>query len=442
MSQIRYFFIFTAFILISFTGNAYSKDAKPYVSMVMDGPIGPAYYEYLKKGIELAEEKNAQLLLIKLNTAGGLLTSTRDMVSLIMESPVPVALYVSPAGAHAASAGTFIVMSAHIAAMKNGTNIGAATPVQVGDSPIPSNIKEQKAPKDDLHEKAIKDSSAFIRGIAKERGRNAEWGEMAVINAESLTAKEALENNVIDFIAKNDDELLSKIDGKVIKLKDGDIVTLDLSSAKEIKFEPDFITQFLTIITNPNLAVILMMLGVYGLLLEFYNPGTMVAGVIGAISLTIGLYAINILPIDAMGLVLLTLGLIFMTAESFVPSFGILGIGGVIAFITGASIMFDSQAMPGLEVTYDVLIGIGVFGVFLVLLTVYLTYKVYNREATTGAESIVGGKAEIIDWKGKEGRVRIQGVVWQAYSDDELELSPKDKVVVAKIEDLKLKVII
>lgn len=417
-----------------------AQDAGGHIMvMTMEGAIGPAFSGYLETGIARAEAENAQAIIIELNTPGGLLSSTRDMVSNIVESPVPVIVWTTPSGAHAASAGTFIMYAAHINAMDSGTNLGAATPIEMGGSnPTSSEDNGGDANQEAMKNKALEDTSAFIRGLAEMRGRNAEWAQSAVTEAKSLTAEEALKENVIDMIATNRGELISKLNGRKVILKNGSTVTLDTDTAPVKEFKPDWKINFLSMITDPNIALILMSIGVYGLILEFYNPGTMIPGTVGAICLIIGLYAMNVLPINAAGIILLVLGLIFMIAEAFIPSFGILGFGGLAAFVVGLAIMFDSDAMPGLAIDGGVIAGIALLGAIIIGLVVFLTVKVYRKEMDTGVEGMIGKKAEIVEWKDDHGRVRVQGEVWSAYSDSKLDLKTEDKVIVAAVNQTEL----
>ena len=432
------------------SGDEATDSAKrPVYVMTMNGAIGPAFSGYLEAGIAKAHAANAQLIIIELNTPGGLLTSTREMVADIIAAPVPIAVWVTPSGAHAASAGTFILYAAHIAAMDEGTNVGAATPIQMrGDANEQQDQIDFRRMFEDMtdpnakaaREKAVADTAAFIRGLAEMRGRNAEWAEKAVTEADSITGREALEKGVIDVLATNRQELLSKINGKAITLKNEQIVTLTTDSAPVVAFRPDWKTRFLALITDPNIAMILMSIGVYGLILEFYNPGALFPGTIGAISLVIGLYSMNVLPINTAGAVLMILGIILIIAEAFMPSFGILGLGGLAAFIVGATIMFDTESMPGLTLDWGVLWGVAALGLLMVGLIVYMTIRVYKNQVQTGLESMIGKVAHVVEWSGKEGRVRIQGEVWHAYADDEMKLEKDEKVTIAKAEDLKLKI--
>lgn len=445
-----------------------SEAKRPIYVLTMDGAISPAFSGYLDAGLAAARQNNAQLMVVELNTPGGLLSTTREMVAAIVESETPVAIWVTPSGAHAASAGTFILYAAHIAAMDEGTNVGAATPIEMrgqtggalGEPGAQKDARDKPTQKDKenqselrrlleefsdpnqkaMRQKAIEDTAAFIRGLAELRGRNAEWAEKAVTEAASITASEALELNVIDLIALNRAELLQKVDGRTIPLKNRDSLTLDTDGAPVIEMPPDWKTRLLAMITDPNVALILMSIGVYGLILEFYNPGALVPGTIGAICLILGLYALNVLPINAAGAALMLLGFAFIIAEAFLPSFGILGLAGLVAFIVGAVIMFDMESMPGLALDWGVISGIAVSGALLLAIIVFLTVKVYRRQVTTGPESMIGHTASVEEWDGHEGRVRVQGEIWHAIADDALELRKGDKVLVSAVKDLTLKI--
>jgi len=433
----------------------------PIYVLTMKGAIGPAFSGYLNNGLARAEADKAQLLIIELDTPGGLLSSTRDMTTSIVESKVPVAVWVTPSGAHAASAGTFILYAAHIAAMDQGTNVGAATPIEMRgqldeplrqkdarDAPIKADEESLRKMLDEftdpntkaMRQKAVEDTAAFIRGLAELRGRNAEWAEKAVTEAESITSAEALEKKVIDLIAVNRGELLQKINGKKIPIKNGEPVTLDTENAPITEFRPDWKTKLLSMITDPNIALILMSVGVYGIILEFYHPGSMVPGTIGAICLILGLYAMNVLPINAAGMALMILGMVFMIAEAFIPSFGVMGLGGVAAFIVGATIMFDTGSMPGLAPDWSVIWGIGFCGLLIVGITAFVTAKVYKQKVSTGPESMIGSKAHVVEWNGNRGRIRVQGEIWSAFSDDMLALKKDDEVLVSKVEGLEIKI--
>ena len=475
MIRLHSFFLllFVCLFPVLFTAPA-AADGGPVHVIEIDGAISPAYSDYLKASIENAEREGAQALLVELNTPGGLLTSTRDMVAEIIAAPLPIIVYVTPSGAHAASAGTFILMSAHVAAMDEGTNVGAATPVQMsGEVRAETGDEEELAAEEDetaaseeedmsdeetirelleglrdpntenMQQKAMEDTAAFIRGIAELRGRNAEWAEKAVTEAKSITAREAKENNVIDLVAPSRTALLDEINGTEVKLKNGETRTLETENVQVVEKEPDFKTMLLAFISDPNVALILMSIGVYGLILEFYNPGTMVAGTIGAICLLLGLYAMNILPVTALGITLILLGAAFMAAEMFIPSFGILGFGGLAAMVTGMIFLYDTDAMPGLSLDYTVIAGIAISGLLVVALIVYLVTQSVTTRVTTGVESMVGMEATLVHWNLEKnvGEVMYQGERWKAYSEDKQPITMEDELVlISAVETMKLKV--
>lgn len=421
----------------------------PVYVLTIDGPINPGYFDYMKRGFKAAAEDGAQLILIRLNTPGGLLTTTRDMVSKILESDVPVAVYVTPQGAHAASAGTFLLYAAHIAAMNESTNVGAATPIQMGPSgpgmpgrPAENSKKDKKdsSPNQDLRRKSVEDTAAFIRALAEKRGRNAQWAQRAVTEADSLTANEALEKNVIDYLASSQAALLNHINGKILTLHDGRSVTLATKQARVEDYAPSPYTKMLAFLTDPNVTFILFMIGLYGIILEFYNPGVLIPGVIGAISLVLSLFAMNILPVNMTGVLLVLLGLAFIAAEAFIPSFGILGIGGAVAVVVGASMMFESGEMPGLSLDWGLVAGVVLLGLLMLALVGYMVMRSIRKEASTGIESMIGSYAQVESWSGSRGRVRVQGEVWNAYSDEEVKLNRGDHVLIAAANGLNLKI--
>ena len=364
-----------AVLAVPFEMGAQQGLAPKVYLLEIDGPIGPATVEYFSNSLAKARDNGAALIILQMDTPGGLDTAMRDIIKDILASPIPVASYVAPQGARAASAGTYIMYASHIAAMAPGTNLGAATPVQLQGPPtsLPGAPKpaedgekekdgeDEAAPaKDAMATKAISDAAAYIRGLAEMRGRNAEWAVKAVREADSLSYSQALEQNVIDLVAPNVPELLKAIEGRVVKMQYGE-VTLALEGAIIERVEPNWRTKILATITNPNVALLLMMIGTYGLILEFYNPGTIVPGTIGAICLLLALYSLNVLPVNYAGLALIMLGLALMVAEAFAPSFGILGLGGGAAFILGATLLFDTDA-PGFTLSWPVIIGTAAVG--------------------------------------------------------------------------------
>ncbi|PSQ94357.1 MAG: hypothetical protein BRD57_00585 [Proteobacteria bacterium SW_6_67_9] len=325
----------------------------------VDGAIGPATTHYLTSGFDYAAEQGHALIVLKLDTPGGLTAATRDIVKAMRQSTVPVAVWVAPAGARAASAGTYMLYASHIAAMAPATNVGAATPVSIGGGGAPggqpgsgqgeSSGEGSKGNGD--KGKAVNDAAAWIRGLAQETGRNADWAERAVREGASLTAAEAIERNVADLRAANITDLLALSHGREVSVA-GTARALEVEGARVESRDPDWRSQFLSVITNPTVAYLLMMVGVYGLLLEGYNPGSFVPGIVGGICLLIALYAFQILPVNYVGLLLIALGIILIVAEAFAPSFGVLGIGGVVAMVIGSIVLMDTD-VPGFQIALE-----------------------------------------------------------------------------------------
>jgi len=423
-----------------------AKSGSVYVLSV-NGAIGPALYNYMQKGFEAAEANNAQLIVVELNTPGGLLSTTREMATLIINSRIPVAVHVTPAGGHAASAGTFIVYASHVAAMADGTNIGAATPIQMGNpggsSPTPQDTsKDDPATtnKDALDLKALADTNAFIRGLAKMRGRNIEWSQKAVTNGDSLTAQEAVDKNVVELIANSREDLLAKLENRIIRVNTGTNKTLKLKVAPVIEYKQDFKTKLLTVLTDPNIAMILISIGITGLTLELYNPGSMVGGVVGGISLLMGFYAMNILPINMTGLLLVLLGFGMLIAEIFIPSFGILGIGGILAFVLGSSMMFEGDSMPGLALDMGLVYGIAACAFLAMIGASMLMARSMKMQPTTGPEGMLGAAGHIVEWANGQGYVQVHGELWQATSSLNHAFGKGDKVTISGFDDLLLRV--
>jgi membrane-bound serine protease (ClpP class) len=365
--------------------------------------------------------------------------------------------YVAPSGAHAASAGTYILYACNIAAMAPGTNLGAATPIQIGgfpgENPAPE-PRDEPAEKGDedaeptgdqpepapptagMQDKMVNDAVAYIRSLAQLRRRNADWAEKAVREAASLSATEALEAHAIDLIARDFDDLLAKIDGRTVEVAGGER-TVETADAVVVTLEPDWRTELLALITNPNVAYILMLIGIYGIILEFYNPGMVFPGVTGAISLLLALYAFQVLPVNYAGLALIGLGLALMIAEMLVPSFGALGIGGVVAFVVGSIMLMDTDA-PGFGISWQVVGGVSLTAASLLLLMMWMLARSQRRPVVTGEEEMIGSRARVVDWHGQEGRVHLHGEVWRARGP--AGLAPGQEVKVKAIEGLTLEV--
>ena len=392
--------------------------------------IGPATSDFFVRSLAEAKSRGAPLFIVQMDTPGGLDSAMRDMIQAIIASPVPVVMYVAPSGARAASAGTYLLYASHVAAMAPATNLGAATPVQIGGSPPPSTPEpksgdkegekdSEEAPASELpgtasERKAINDSIAYIRGLAELRGRNAEWAESAVRSAASLSARAALEQNVIDVVAEDMDDLLQQIDGRTVKVSTGQIQLATSGLAIE-RIEIDWRTQLLSVITNPNVAYLLMLIGVYGLLLEGYNPGAILPGVVGGICLLLALYAFQVLSVNYAGLALMVLGVSLIIAEAFAPSFGALGLGGIIAFVIGSVILMDSD-VPGFQIARSLIGGIAAAGGVVMLAMVTYFARARRRPVATGVEQMLSTRVVALSDFEREGRVRMHGEIWNAIS--------------------------
>lgn len=439
----------------------------------INGAIGPATSRYIEKGIKAAEARGSRLIVLEMDTPGGLDSSMRDIVRVILGSSVPVATYVSPSGARAASAGAYIMYASHIAAMAPATNIGAATPVSIGGSPPPAEperpgtspsdekdrdktdgeegdaragakspsgasepeirdegdgagadddkkrrerARDRKAPEpaNAMERKAVNDAVAYIRGLAELRGRNADWAEEAVREAASLSATDALKQGVIDVIAKDLPDLLDQIDGREVKVGDTTVQLATRGLTVE-HVEPDWRTKLLSVITNPTIAYGLLLIGIYGLLFEGYNPGAIVPGVVGAIALITALFAFQILSVNYAGLALIALGVAMMIAEFFVPSFGALGLGGLVAFVVGSIILLDTDT-PGLNLGLPIVAGVATVGGAIVVAIAWFAKRSIGAPVVTGLQAMVGATAEVVEDFTGRGLVRFGGELWNAHS--------------------------
>lgn len=394
------------------------------LQLTIEDAIGPATDDYIARALDTAARDQASLVVIRMDTPGGLDTAMRGIIKNITASPVPVASWVAPTGSRAASAGTYILYASHIAAMAPGTNLGAATPVAIGgmgaaDKDKPGQREPDTTDQPDTADsgdastrKSVNDAAAYIRGLAEMRGRNQEWAEKAVREAASLQASEALKLNVIDLIAANMDELLVAVHGREVKLQDKTI-TLDTKGLPVRLLEPDWRSRLLSVITNPNIAYILLLVGIYGLILEFSNPGAIVPGTVGAISLLLALYALQLLPINYAGIALMLLGLALMVGEAFQPSFGILGIGGVVAFVIGSVILMDTEA-PGFGIDLSVILTFTVSSVLVLILLVGMALKSRNRPVVSGSEQLIGADGYALGDFDDEGMVFVHSESWHA----------------------------
>ena len=367
--------------------------------MPLDGAIGPASADFVSRAIKRAAKEKAQLVVIRMDTPGGLDTSMRALIKDILASPVPVATFVAPSGARAASAGTFILYASHIAAMAPGTNVGAASPVSIGGAPAKEDGK--KAEPDTMTKKVTNDAVAYIRGLAEMRKRNPDWAEKAVREAVSLSSQQALKLNVIDHIAADVPELLKKL-GK--------------SDAPLIEVEADWRTKLLGVITNPSIAYILILVGIYALIFEFMNPGLVLPGVAGAICLLLALYALHLLPVNYAGLLLILLGIAFMVAEAFLPAFGSLGVGGLIAFVIGSIILMEEATIPGFDIPYPLIAGVTAASAAFLFFVVGMAVRNRKRPVVTGREYLIGAPAEALEDFSGEGWARVQGETWRVRS--------------------------
>jgi membrane-bound serine protease (ClpP class) len=403
--------------------------------LTVTGVIDPVVSEYLAEGLRKAESASAQAVLIRLDTPGGLLDSTRDIIGKMLNAPLPVIAYVSPRGARAASAGVFITVAADVAAMAPETHIGAAHPVSIGGSPFgPGDQKKSTEPASGsaMEEKAVSDAAAYIRGLAAAKGRNAAWAEKAVRDSVSLTADEALKQNVIDVLAKDEAELLKALQGRPVK-KNDKTYTLDLENAARVPFDMGRIREFLHTLINPNIAYILLMLGFYALIYEFASPGVGVGAVAGVICLVMAFYALQVLPVNYAGVALLATGLLFMLLDLKVPSYGLLSVGGLACFVLGSLLLFDSYE-PYFRVSLQLVAGTAVASAGFILFAVKKVWETRQMVPATGREGLLNEVGEARE----NGVVFVQGEYWTADSDQ--PLSPGDKIRVVQVVGNRLRV--
>jgi len=444
-------YLLTLFCLISCPTLAASN---AYVLKV-SGAISPASADYLTRGMATATKKGAGIIVIQLDTPGGLAKSMRQINTAILNSTIPVMTFVGPSGARAASAGTFILYASHVAVMASGTHIGAASPVSLtGGLPKPTPQKnDKKDGKKDAKTKAkatktpsnasaasskvYNDAIAYIRTLAQKRGRNAKWGEKAVTDAATITASEALKLNVIDFIAEDVKSALDKASGRKVTVANQQVVTLDTKGATITSIEPDWRNKFLATITDPSVAYILLLIGVYGIFFEFANPGFIVPGVAGAICLMLAAYALQLLPISYAGLGLVILGLAFMLAEAFIPSFGALGIGGILAFIIGSIMLFDTE-IAAFRVAWPVILAMAVANIGFFTLIIGMVVRSRSRLPVHGKHELIGQTSTVMQITNGKIQIVLHGEVWEAVCDT--PLAKGDSVIITAVNGLVLTV--
>jgi membrane-bound serine protease (ClpP class) len=442
-----------AAILGSLPGRADAAPA-PVLVVPLAGAIGPASADFVGRSLTRAAEENAQLVVLEIDTPGGLDRSMRQIIQDILASPVPVVAFVAPSGARAASAGTYILYASHVAAMAPGTNLGAATPVSIGlpSSPSPAPATPASKPSDagkdksdgnhagdegTMTKKAVHDAAAYIRSLAQLRGRNAEWAERAVRESVSLSADEALAQHVIDLTARDVPELVTKLNGRKLVTAAGERI-LATSGAATTTVAPDWRTRFLAIITDPSVALMLLMAGIYGLFFEFWNPGLALPGVLGAICLLLGLFALQMLPVNYAGLALVLLGIGFIVAETFLPAYGSLGVGGIVAFAIGAVMLIDTD-VPGFGVPYWLIAALAAVTALFVFFVAGAALKARRRPIVTGHEQLIGSIGVALDDMETEGWARIHSEQWRVKSP--VPIKRGQRVRVTSRSDLLLSVL-
>ena len=406
------------------------------------GAIGPASADHVVRSLQQAQAAGAELVILRIDTPGGLDLAMRAMIKAVLAAPLPVVGYVAPSGARAASAGTYLLYATHIAAMAPGTNLGAATPVQIGGMPqLPGSRDktpegESAPPGSAMEHKIVNDAVAYIQSLAQLRGRNAQWAEQAVREGASLSAEDALQQHVIDLMAVSVDELLAQLNGRVVAVG-GVKRTLALEGVALYQHPVDWRSEFLAVITDPNIAYILMLVGIYGLIIEFYNPGIGLPGVVGAVCLLLALYAFQVLPVSYSGLALIILGIGLMTAEAFTPGIGILGLGGVVAFVVGSIMLMDTE-LPGYQIALPMIAAFAAASVAILVFALGMVMRARRQALRTGVEHLVGAVATVESVNNGIARVRLEGELWEVACPQALQ--PQDRVLVSAIDGLTLQV--
>lgn len=440
-------------MLLAFSGAQGREAAGAHAALIeIDGAIGPATAGYFEKASRQAVADGASIIVLRIDTPGGLDGATRDIVRTILNSPVPVIGYVAPGGARAASAGTYILYACHVAAMAPATHLGAATPVPIGGRAFPSGDEGEREPgptgerkdgdadaksaagRDAMENKLLGDAVAYIRGLAERRGRNADWAERAVREGISASSRQALELKVVDLISDDTTALLRQADGRRVLLADGER-TLATAGLPLRPYAPDWRMRFLSVLTNPAVAYFLILAGIYGLLLEGYNPGAVLPGVLGAICLLLGLFAFQLMPVNYVGFALILLGIVLIIAESLVPSFGVLGFGGIAAFVFGSILLLDID-VPGYRTHLGIVAGVAAVAVLAMAGTVYLLMRSRRAAVVTGDAALRRSVLVVDAFADGNGWARLKGEHWRIRSEQ--PLAPGERVRVARVDGLTL----